>query len=491
MSNKHNGGLLRFTVTKKIALPFVIMLLLIALMGVASLIGHDRASDSIRKMQLEAKKQVAMANMRSAVASTLMAVNDYIITGNGKYRDDYERYARLLDSELRDSSPLAGSAEERNALKNMQAEVTKMNEIALKIVRLSNIRGNPQAPSLMEEMDYQYGDQIYSQLSAMSEAAAERLTAASRTVEEDRRWAIVMIITSLTIALGIGTTVVVLTMRRISRPITELVRIAQRIAARDFSIKLAAETKDEIGMLIIAFNAMAEEINRRYEELENFAYIVAHDLKAPLASIIGMAEILFTDFSEKLENEARGFLHDIVASGKRMSALIGDLLQFARAGKVEFAREPVSMSDLLQEVETDFAFYLNERNVKLIVQKNLPAIMCDPVRFSQVWKNLIGNAIKYNDKPSPLVEVGCELDGDRSTMYKFYVRDNGIGIPEGELERIFMPFQRATRDQKYEGTGIGLAIVKRVVEFHGGHVWAESSPDQGTTFYFTVPKPKL
>ncbi len=482
---------MRFTLAKKIGLPFFIIVLLVASMGVVSLIGYHKADDSILKMRFEAKKQMAVVNMQSTFASLLTAVNGYIITGNGKYRDDYMGYAKKLDAETESLLPLATSAEERNVLQNMRIRLGKVTDVARKVDILPNVRRNPQASSLMQEMDYRYGGQVYNQMSAISELAAERLTAASLTVDKDRRWAIALLIASTIIAVGIGITVTVWTMRRISRPITELVGIAQRIAARDFSVKLAAETGDEIGMLILAFNAMADEINRRYDDLENFAYIVAHDLKAPLANIIGMAEILFTDFSERLENEARGFLNDIIASGKRMSALIDDLLEFARAGRIEFAKEAVSMDDLLQDVETDYDLYLKEHNAKLVVKGNLPAIMCDPVRFSQVWKNLIGNAVKYNDSPSPLVEIGCESDRQDSTMYRFYVRDNGIGIPEGERERIFMPFQRAARDTKYEGTGIGLAIVKRVVEFHGGRIWVESNPGKGTTFYFRVPKPKV
>ncbi len=482
---------MKFTLTKKIGLPFLIIVLLVASMGVVSLVGYHRADDSILEMRFEAKKQMAVATMQSTFASLLMAVNGYIITGNGKYRDDYAGYAKKLDAETENLLPLAKSAEERNALQNIQIRVGEVTDVARKVDLLPGLRSNPQASPLMQEMDYRYGGQVYNQMSAISELAEQRLTAASLTVEEERRWAIALLIVSTIIAVGIGTTVTVWTMRRISRPIRELVGIAQRIAARDFSVKLAAATGDEIGTLILAFNAMADEINRRYEDLENFANIVAHDLKGPLTNIIGTAEVLFTDFSERFQNEASGFLRDIVASGNRMSALIDDLLEFARAGRVKFAKDPVSMSDLLKEVQTDFALYLKERNAKLVVKGSLPTILCDPVRFSQVWKNLIANAIKYNDAPSPLVEIGCEPEFRDGAVYRFYVRDNGIGIPESERERIFMPFQRATQEPKYEGTGIGLAIVKLVVEFHGGRIWVESSLGHGTTFYFTVPKPKV
>jgi signal transduction histidine kinase len=241
-------------------------------------------------------------------------------------------------------------------------------------------------------------------------------------------------------------------------------------------------------MLILAFNAMAAEINRRYEELENFAYIAAHDLKSPLTAIYGMSQVLLSDFSEHINEEGKEFLRSIVSSSGRMNALIGNLLEFARAGKVEFSKEPISVNKLIEEIHADLVFSLKERNATLVVQPDLPCVVCDPIRFSQMWKNLITNAVKYNDKPAPLVEIGCESDSDGENMHRFFVRDNGIGIDERQYERIFMPFQRAVHDQKYEGTGIGLAIVKRVVEYHGGRVWVESHIGQGTTFYFTIPR---
>jgi chemotaxis family two-component system sensor kinase Cph1 len=293
------------------------------------------------------------------------------------------------------------------------------------------------------------------------------------------------------LALGISSVVVILTMQRISKPVLQLVGVAQRIASRDFSVRMQAEAKDEIGLLIVAFNAMAAEINRRYEELENFAYIVAHDLKSPLNGIRGMSEILVTDYKDKLGDDAKGFLEAIVASSDRMAVLINDLLAFAKAGKVEYSSEAIPMGKIVKEVESDLAFYLKERNAILNVQENLPSIMCDPVGFSQIWKNLISNAVKYNENSAPKVEIGFTTTNGNQRMYHFYVRDNGIGIDEKHLDRIFMPFQRASKDPKYEGTGIGLAIVKRVIELHGGRIWVESRKNEGTTFHFTIPKPIL
>jgi signal transduction histidine kinase len=169
-----------------------------------------------------------------------------------------------------------------------------------------------------------------------------------------------------------------------------------------------------------------------------------------------------------------------------MIALINDLLDFARAGKVEFASEPISINRILDDVQRDMTFYVKERNATVVVSPNLPAVKCDPIRFSQIWKNLLSNAIKYNDNPHPRVEVSCE--SSQPHVHQFNVKDNGIGLNEKDFEMIFQPFKRAATTGKYEGTGIGLAIVKRVVDFHGGRIWVSSKVGEGTTFHFTLPK---
>ena len=131
-------------------------------------------------------------------------------------------------------------------------------------------------------------------------------------------------------------------------------------------------------------------------------------------------------------------------------------------------------------------FYIKERNATIVVSPNLPEVKCDPIRFSQIWKNLLSNAIKYNDNPQPRVEITC--DSSQPHIHQFSVRDNGIGLKEKDFELVFQPFKRATTTGKYEGTGIGLAIVKRVVDFHGGRIWISSKVGEGTTFHFTLPK---
>lgn len=482
---------MRFTIVKKIALPLSLILVLMALLAAASLVANQRAAASIEEMEKETAQQLAAANVQSKLASLLMAVNDYIITGKEVYKSKYQESRENLIRSINELAQFSMASEESQRLNNIRVYVQSVNEVAQKIIQLEHVQGNPRATALMEEMDYKYGDRVGELVDQELAATVEQVRQASLSVQSDRRLGFFIVVGTSGIVFIISIAVVVLTVRKISKPLLALVKVAQKITSRDFSVKMQAETEDEIGLLVIAFNAMAEEINRRYEELENFAYIVAHDLKSPIVGVRGMSEIIIADYKDKLGNEANEFFGLILASCNRMIELISDLLTFAKAGKIEYTKEPVPVRNLVEEVKADLAFYLKERNATVTVQQDLPAILCDPVRFSQIWKNLIFNAVKYNESAAPKIEIGCTTINEGHGFYRFSVKDNGIGIDENKVDKIFMPFQRATTNPKYEGTGIGLAIVKRVVELHRGKVWVESRKGEGTTFYFTIPKPMM
>ena len=480
---------MKFSLAKKIALPFVIILILIAMMTVSTFIAHGVDSGAIESVDREVKTLHAMTHLQEDVAALLMAVNDFIITGKVEYRVSYDTLLRKTREGFTKLSELPLTSGERASLSPIHDSLEHIDETAQKIFRLEHVKTNERAQALMEEMDYRYGDRVYGLLEAMTDSAATAVTAAVADVRGTDRWEFWLMAGPSILAFVVGIGVVVLTLKRISKPLLELVHMAEKITARDFTISVNGESEDEIGMLTTAFKVMADEIKRRYEELENFAYIVAHDLKNPVVGIQGISEILATDYAPKLDASAKENLELIINSTKHMASLINDLLEFARAGKVEFEREPVSMDKMLGEIKRELTLFAGDRKAIIEVAGNLPAILCDPIRFSQVWKNLIGNAVKYNDKPSPRIEIGLETAKDPQKSYQFYVKDDGIGIDARHFETIFMPFKRAATSKKYEGTGIGLAIVKRVIDFHGGRIWLTSKLGEGTVFHFTVPKP--
>jgi hypothetical protein len=227
-----------------------------------------------------------------------------------------------------------------------------------------------------------------------------------------------------------------------------------------------------------------EQINK---ELDDFTYIVSHDLKEPLRSIDAFSKFLEDDYKEKLSEDGRGYIERIRANTTRMQSLIEDLLEISRIERKRSSLEEVDAEGLLGEVKLRLEYAIKEKNAEIVVQDNLPRIFCDRVRLVEVFANLFSNAIKFNDKPDPRIEVGY---AERDDYHEFYVKDNGPGIEQQYYEKIFEIFQRLGKREDAEGTGAGLTIVRKIIEIHRGKIWVDSKVGEYTTFYFTIPKRK-
>jgi signal transduction histidine kinase len=227
------------------------------------------------------------------------------------------------------------------------------------------------------------------------------------------------------------------------------------------------------------------ELEAANKELEAFSYSVSHDLRAPLRSISGSSAILQEDFSAALPAGAVHHLDRIRDNIQQMSQLIDDLLGFARTARQPLVRATVQMEPLARECVGEFSAEIATRNIRLEVGK-LPECSADVALLKQVLRNLVGNAVKYTRRqPHPLIEIGCRSANDEQI---FYVKDNGAGFDMAYVDKLFGVFQRLHRDEDFEGTGVGLATVQRILNRHGGRVWAEGKVNEGATFYFTLPK---
>ncbi|NLO80685.1 MAG: PAS domain S-box protein [Xanthomonadaceae bacterium] len=265
---------------------------------------------------------------------------------------------------------------------------------------------------------------------------------------------------------------------RLIEDVTEL-RAAQEAlsqAYHELEQRVEARTRE--------LRLQTEELARSNAELEQFAYVASHDLQEPLRSISGFAQLLERRYKHLLGEEGQAFVGYIVSGTDRMRALITDLLSYSRAGMGEKPRVPVDMEAVLDQALDSLVGSIREKRV-VIVRDPLPVVWGDPVGFEHLLQNLIGNALKFNRSLSPRVEISARDNGEE---WLFVVRDNGIGIEPEFLPRLFTIFQCGRRRSDYAGTGIGLAICKKVVESHHGRIWAESTPGEGTTFYFTLPK---
>lgn len=255
----------------------------------------------------------------------------------------------------------------------------------------------------------------------------------------------------------------------ISHDITERIQAGEKIRA------LAADLE-----------VRANQLEAANKELESFSYSVSHDLRSPLRAIDGFSRLLEEDYHPVLDAEGKRLLSVIRQSSQRMGLLIDDLLAFSKLGRKALSMDRIDMNELVNEAIEDVRAGSQGMQVEVIV-RDLPAATGDRVLLRQAWINLISNGFKYSSKRDrPAVEIGSQPGENGAIVY--FVRDNGVGFDMQYYDKLFGVFQRLHRAEEFPGTGVGLAIVQRVVARHGGRAWAEAAPDEGATFFFSIPE---
>lgn len=319
--------------------------------------------------------------------------------------------------------------------------------------------------------------------------------------------------------------------RLISKPVLRLAEIARTVSnEKNYSVRATDHRRDELGILIRGFNEMlaqievrdealqraqyelerrveertrelqqeiverkraesalaeqAKELTRSNEELEQFAYVASHDLQEPLRMVSNYTQLLARRYRARLDADADEFIHYAVDGANRMQILINDLLAYSRVGTRGHEFAPVDLNEVMAQVLVNLRQAIDEKKAEVTLDA-LPTLHGDQSQLLQLFQNLIGNAIKFHGPQPPRVQVGVV---DETREWHFFVRDNGIGIDPQYADRIFVIFQRLHGYSEYPGTGIGLAICKKIVERHRGRIGVESEPGQGSTFHFTIAK---
>jgi signal transduction histidine kinase len=375
---------------------------------------------------------------------------------------------------------------------------------------------NPIADSLYEEINSPNPSQdrinaILDKIGPLNEKLTKLEDQFSFTLGEGSRWLENLVLRLLfTIALTVELTGLILAItvsRGIQKGLTEILESSKSVARGDFSRKAKAFSRDEIGILANNFNMMSEELEKlqkqireanatlerkveqrtfelesKNKELEQFAYVASHDLQEPLRTTSSFVELLRKQYYDKIDGNANRYIDYILQASDRMKTLIKDLLDYSRLGR-EKEMEQADCNVLMREVLADLDKVIKENNTT-IQTGPLPVIKALPTEIKLVFQNLISNSIKFR-RQGVLPEI--DISAVRKPGYwQFSFTDNGIGIEKQHTERIFIIFQRLHNRSDYEGSGIGLAHCKKVVELHGGKMWVDSEPGKGSTFHFTI-----
>ena len=243
------------------------------------------------------------------------------------------------------------------------------------------------------------------------------------------------------------------------------------------------ETEDELKRQRDNLDKLVRDLEASNKELESFAYSVSHDLRAPLRTVESFSDVVLQDYGDKLDKTGKDYLNRIREASKKMSQLIDGMLKLSRITRAELIEEQVNLSDMVQSIYDGLKYAQPDRQAEFIIAPEI--LVNGDIQLLQIlMQNLLDNAWKYSSKcPNTRIEFGVKSQGDKKV---YFVMDNGVGFDMKRADKLFTPFQRLHSDREYAGTGIGLAIAQRVVQRHGGRIWAESETGKGATFFFTL-----
>jgi light-regulated signal transduction histidine kinase (bacteriophytochrome) len=301
----------------------------------------------------------------------------------------------------------------------------------------------------------------------------------------------IIFLTASAVAIGLA--------RTITRPVLILQNAMVRFGRGEHGVRLPEARGDELGVLAKEFNTMAAALSEKEakirehaaqleaanKELEAFSYSVSHDLRAPLRAIDGFSTALLEDYIDRLDDDGKRYLNIIGSNAKKMGQLIDDLLLFSRLGRQEIRPSDINMEKLAKTVFEELKLAVPERKVQMNINTLFPA-QGGQAMIRQVFVNLLSNSIKFTrTKETAVIDVDGRSEGDENI---YTIKDNGVGFDMRYVDKLFGVFQRLHSSEEFEGTGVGLAIVQRLIHRHGGRVWAEGKVNEGAIFSFTLPR---
>jgi signal transduction histidine kinase len=448
---------MNWTAQQKIRLGFWLLILVPIVLGVLATRNAYELADAARHVAVTNDIGRRIEKLFSEIKDVEVAQREYILNGGSQpVRIIKETYPKI-EQDIKELRELKADPRWLTLLESLIPE--KFDEIQQTIELRDDLGREAASQALLTNRGQKAMDDIRRVVANMRLEEDRRLS--DRSAEQQQRFNATFRIFGLILLLNLG---LIAALYMLQRRETERIR------------HLNEELEHRVAL-------RTEALQRSNEDLQQFAYVASHDMKEPLRMISSYATLLQRKYAGQFDSDADLFINYIVDGARRMNALINDLLDYSRAGGgSDDDLSAIDVKAILRNVLTNLKVTMAETGAT-VTWENLPeSVLYDPVRLTQVFQNLISNAIKYRGERRPVVRIGSEQRPDEII---FSVRDNGIGIEPEYIERIFGIFQRL-HGKEYEGTGIGLAMVKKIVERYGGRVWVESTPDVGSTFYFTV-----
>jgi signal transduction histidine kinase len=461
----------------------------------------DERDDLIHRVDRAA---AAVSDLRAAMIDQETGVRGYALGAQGLFLEPYQRGQQEAADALGVLDRLLGDSPSADELATVTEQVHAwQDEVAEPAVERASA-GEPASEADLEAGQAQFDD-LRDSLDDL-EASVE----AERQVDLDQldaafNWVIVMMFVQVGGLIVLGAVIAAALTRQVVTPLARLGDDARQVARGDLSRNVISYgTSPELTQLGEDVEAMRNrivaeldqltaaqadlerqrsELIRSNDDLEQFAYVASHDLQEPLRKVSGFCQLLERRYGDQLDDRAKEYIWYANDGARRMQDLINDLLAFSRVGRTTEAFEPVDLGQVTNEVVAMFGEAIEESGAKVTVG-DLPTVQGDRRLLAQVVQNLVGNALKFRGEETPEVTITSVTDGDTSTVS---LSDNGIGIPPEYADQIFTIFKRLHNKTEYDGTGIGLALSKKIVEYHGGHIWLDTSDTPGTTFCISLP----
>lgn len=469
----------------------------------------DKVSNQLRDGIQPAR--IAAYQLQAALRDQETAVRGYQITGDPRFLAPYND-GRTAETDATEQirQNLAGNEELLVDLDNIEAAAdTWRAEYADPLIPTVT----PLQPAADASTDE--GKALFDRLRALFTIQNDHLSEARATglahLDEIRGWRdavmIAMILTFVTTAILLA----VVMRNAVARPLSALAAACRRITEGNFGERIiprgprdiraiSADVEDMRQRIVdeleisraarAALDEQADELRRSNAELEQFAYVASHDLQEPLRKVASFCQLLERRYGDKLDERGIEYIGFAVDGAKRMQVLINDLLTFSRVGRLNATNTEVDLNSVVAAALSNLTTTIDETGAQIVLpDAPLPTIDGDPTLLAMVWQNLIGNAVKFHrEDAAPRIVIECEEGtGEDAEKYLFTVTDNGIGIAEEFVDKVFVIFQRLHGRDAYTGTGIGLALCKKIVEHHGGTIWIDTSYTDGTRFKFTLP----